>query len=199
MLECAVALLLLVDVSGSVSTSNYKLQQQGIYEAFQDATVQQAIESQPGGVTVSIVEWGYGSKVVVNWRILKTKQDAEDFARASLDTTRSQFPLPTTAIADSINTGIKHLNNTPCIPARRVIDVSGDGVDNQSIAKIKDVREIAEQSDITINGLPIESNDDDVVSYYTEQVITSNGFIVKAVNFKDFGRAIRKKIALEIS
>lgn len=196
--SCAVALILMVDVSASVTPASYQLQQQGIADAFRAPEIQQTIESKPGGIAVSIVEWGAYTKTVVKWRVLKTKEDANNMADASLDTTRSKFNMPTTAVGDSIHTTVDLFDSVPCDPERKVIDVSGDGRDNQSTRNTKVVTLAAYAKGITINGLPIEDNDEEVVDFYKNNVATPDGFIVKASSFADFARAIRKKISLEI-
>ena len=91
---------------------------------------------------------------------------------------------------------------------RRVIDVSGDGPNNwgRLVARVRD--ETAARR-ITINGLPIINDGGGFISryylpdldlYYRGCVIGGPGaFIVAARNFKDFARAIRKKLILEIA
>jgi len=198
--ECMVALVLLVDVSGSVSEQNYKLQQQGIADAFNSAEIQEIIANSKGGIAVSEIQWAGYNKISMPWVILKTKEDATAFANAALDTNRAKFSIPTTAVATSLMAGVKYLDEVPCKPERSVIDISGDGIDNQrDIMLPSEVRDNAHRSGIIINGLPIESEQDDVPEYYKENVITPTGFMIIAKGFKDFARAIRKKITLEIS
>ncbi|CAN0567602.1 unnamed protein product, partial [Laminaria digitata] len=91
---------------------------------------------------------------------------------------------------------------------RRVIDVSGDGPNNFG-RYVDTVRNETIAKRITINGLPIMNDRNNVFSrynlpdldnYYRGCVIGGPGaFLVVARDFKDFARAIRKKLILEIA
>ena len=108
-----------------------------------------------------------------------------------------------------------------------VIDISGDGKDSRdydydklpdsikgggkdSLSRemtkgsgIKQYVEQAERLGITINGLPIinphELLDQDVVEYYEQNVITSDGFVVQSKGFEEIETAVRRKFQSEIS
>ncbi len=56
----ALELALLVDVSGSVNTTEYGLQKTGYVNAFKDAIIQSNIESLTGGIAVTYIEWSLG-------------------------------------------------------------------------------------------------------------------------------------------
>lgn len=204
MLECAVALALMVDVSGSVSPENYQLQRDGIATAFMDPRVQEVITNNATGIAVSLVEWrGLSHQVVVNWRILKTKNDARAFADAVIDRQPFTDGMPTTGLANAITVGVNHITKAPCKADKRVIDVSGDGKENVVSPEVaaqetSNARDYAESQDITVNGLPIVAAEEDVVDFYNNHVRTSNGFVVQAQGFDDFPRAIRRKLIMEI-
>lgn len=197
MLACAVALILLVDVSGSVSPTNYELQKRGIAEAFKDPQVQKTIEAQPGGVALSLHEWADTSDVVIPWVILKTKKDSEDLADKILDLQHTSGM--TTAMGEAIVKGVDYFESTPCEPERKVIDVSGDGPSNFGI-EIEVARKKAIDNLVTINGMPILTPvEPTLLEYYTDKVITSDGFILSADGYEDFTRAIKRKLILEIA
>lgn len=65
---------------------------------------------------------------------------------------------------------------------------------------VRDAKLIARDSGITINGLPILSDNFPALDeYYRDEVITAPGaFVEKADGFADFGRAIRKKLLREM-
>ena len=197
MLACAVALILLVDVSGSVSQTNYELQKRGIAEAFKDPQIQKTIEAQPGGVALSLHEWTDSSDVVIPWVILKTKKDSEDLADKILDLHFSSGM--TTAMGEAIVKGVDYFESTPCEPERKVIDVSGDGPSNSGI-EIEVARKRAVDNLVTINGMPILTPVEPmIIEYYTDKVITPDGFILSADGYEDFTRAIKRKLILEIA
>jgi hypothetical protein len=91
---------------------------------------------------------------------------------------------------------------------RRVIDVSGDGPNNFGRLVTID-RDVAVASGITINGLPIINDRDSIGSvfalpdldkYYQGCVIGGPGaFMVVAKDFKDYARAMRRKLIFEIA
>lgn len=67
----------------------------------------------------------------------------------------------------------------------------------------------AENNDITINGLPINGSattnsgkkwrEAEISAYYSNHIITSDGFVRTAAGFNDFSRAIKEKLKCEIT
>lgn len=197
MLACALALILLVDVSGSISDENYKLQRHGIVQAFEDQSVRNTIKAQPGGVALSLLEWSSNVRVTVPWRVVKTNSDIEKFSQEILEAPRSSSNL--TALGHALNKAIEYMEEVPCDPESKIIDVSGDGPSNEK-EEPDEPRNKAITKSIVINGLPIITIVyPEIVDYYKEKVITPNGFLVEATDFEDFAKAIRRKIILEIA
>ena len=197
MLACAVALILLVDISSSVSEKNYELQKRGIAEAFKDPQIQKTIEAQPGGLALSLHEWTNTSNVSIPWVILKTKKDSEDLSNKILNL---QYAIGmTTSMGDAIIKGIEYFDSTPCEPERKVIDVSGDGPSNTGV-EIEVARKKARDNLVTINGMPIITTVEPGLSdYYIDKVITPDGFVLSADGYEDFTRAIKRKLIFEIA
>ncbi|HEX7967650.1 MAG TPA: DUF1194 domain-containing protein, partial [Stellaceae bacterium] len=82
---------------------------------------------------------------------------------------------------------------------RRVIDVSGDGINNNGRA-VTEARDAAVQTGITVNGLPILTEYPNLDTYYRENVIGGPGaFAVAASDFSSFGSAILSKLVREIA
>ena len=197
MLACALALILLVDVSGSISDENYKLQRHGIVQAFEDQSVRNTIKAQPGGVALSLLEWSSNVRVTVPWRVVKTNSDIEKFSQEILEAPRSSSNL--TALGHALNKAIEYMEEVPCDPESKIIDVSGDGPSNEK-EEPDEPRNKAITKSIVINGLPIITIVyPEIVDYYKEKVITPSGFLVEATDFEDFAKAIRRKIILEIA
>ena len=84
-------LLLLVDVSGSVDSSEYALQKTGYVDAFNNALVQAAIVGTPGGIAVAYAEWSDegNESLLVGWTKLETATDSAAFATAIAGTSRA--------------------------------------------------------------------------------------------------------------
>jgi hypothetical protein len=90
---------------------------------------------------------------------------------------------------------------------RRVIDISGDGPNNNG-APVTGARDAALERGITINGLPIMMenssysimNIDNLDLYYEDCVIGGPGsFVVSIKHRNDFKEAIRAKLILEVA
>lgn len=197
MLSCAIALILLVDVSGSISEDNYNLQRRGIAQAFQDQSIQDTIKAQPGGVALSLLEWSNNVKISIPWRVLKTKDDIDSFASDVIVAPRTSTEL--TALGNALDKALDYMGETPCEPDTKIIDISGDGPSNLK-QEPDEPKERAIREGVIINGLPIITIVyPEIVDYYRDRVITPNGFLVEATDFEDFGKAMRRKLILEIA
>ena len=73
-----------------------------------------------------------------------------------------------TAMGDAMVEGMASFDRAPCEPVRKVIDVSGDGRNNDGSIAPDDVRVRAHARGITINGLPIRGDEPDVADYYRD-------------------------------
>jgi hypothetical protein len=89
---------------------------------------------------------------------------------------------------------------------RRVIDFSGDSINNWSGPAIAAARAEVLAAGITINGLPILRPDDpgrsgsNLEAAYAEQIIGGPGaFVVTADSRASFAAAVRRKLILEIA
>ena len=83
--------------------------------------------------------------------------------------------------------------------ARRVIDVSGDGINNQGFGPRLAYKHFAFE-DITVNGLVILGHDAAVLRHYRDEVLRGPGaFLEVADGFADFRRAMERKLLREIS
>src|SRR6202041_171727 len=90
---------------------------------------------------------------------------------------------------------------------RRVIDISGDGPNNNG-TPVTGARDAALEKGITINGLPIMVKEpsystmdiDDLDLYYEDCVIGGPGSFVVSIKDRDnFKEAIRTKLTLEVA
>ena len=202
-------LVIATDVSQSIDDEEALLQREGIAAAFRSKHVIQAIRSGfLRRIAVAYIDYSsaYFNKIVVDWRIVRDRKSAEAFADALL-----KAPLTVgrrTSISDAIELATTMIETNDFDGTRRVIDVSGDGPNN--FGRLVDrVRDATIAKRITINGLPIVNDRGqfnsryylpDLDEYYRGCVIGGAGaFIVVARDFKDFARAIRRKLILEIA
>jgi len=189
-------LFLSVDVSGSVDGTEFNLQKQGYVQAFQDGAVHAAIESKPNGVAVAFGQWGeVANTPILGWSLLKTGADADAFATALSGITR--LSTGNTCVACGINAAVAEIQGNNYI-GKSIIDVSGDGRDNVAgTAATAAARDAAAALNIKINGLPILGQPD-LLSWYTTNVKTADGFITPAADYAAFNDAVKLKIEKEI-
>lgn len=192
-----VELLMLVDVSGSVDANEFNLQRSGYVQAFQNPAIQNLIASNPGGIAAAFGYWSGQSQqqLAVGWTHLTDAASANAFATAISNAARPYNGL--TAVQSALAWGVPLFNNN-FDGAKLIMDVSGDGEDNDSPSGLlpKGGRDAAAAAGITVNGLPIGGQA--LVTYYTNNVKTANGFVLPVSDFQTFGSAIQQKIFVEL-
>jgi Protein of unknown function (DUF1194) len=197
------ALVLAVDVSGSVTEDRFALQMEGIARAFEDPAVQAAILAGPHrAIFATLVEWSDRATEVVPWRLIASADDARAFAASVRHAPRADDQFTCMAAALNVISG-KVLPFLPAPTQRTIVDVSGDGHDNcNPVTNVDTVRDALVATGVTINGLPILEGDEakTLESWYRDHVVGGPGaFLAPALGFKDFGRAMRRKFLVEIS
>jgi len=206
--EVDVALILAVDISYSMDQDELKLQRQGFVDALTSPEVLNAIETGLiGKIALSYMEWAGRSTqhVVVDWQIIDGRASAEIFAaKLAQSPVRRRFR---TAVGAALVYATAHFETLEHTPLRKVIDVSGDGPNNQG-AFAPDARDFAIAHGVVVNGLPlmIKQHDagwfgiEDLDRYYASCVIGGPGsFLIPVRDLRDYGRAIRSKLVLEIA
>ena len=195
------ALVLAMDVSGSVNAYEYGLQRDGVAAAFRDPEVLAAIQlGQRKRIAVTVVQWaGVGKQAIsVPWKIVGARDAAWDFSDQVKAMPR-KFINGETHIAGIIEFASKVALQAPATTGRYVIDISGDGMDNVGYAP-DFARNRAVKSGVTINGLAILNETPRLTEYYHHRVIGGpNAFVMKANRYEDYAEAIRKKLIREIS
>jgi Protein of unknown function (DUF1194) len=194
------ALVLAVDVSGSVNSERFELQRQGYAKAFTSPEVLDAIiAGQRQAIIVTLVEWsGSGhQQQMIGWTLIDNAASAIAFGSAVSETPRAFADW--TSISAAIDFAVPLFERSEVEAGRKVIDISGDGINNNG-RDIALAREDALSAGITINGLPILSEYPTLDIYYRENVIGGPGaFVAVARDFADFGHAILGKLVREIA
>jgi hypothetical protein len=207
--EVDIELALLVDVSRSMSAAELEIQRRGYAEALVSREVLGAIgEGFLGKIAVSYVEWaGEGTqRVVIDWTTIAGPADAARVA-AQLSAHFSGG-LRRTSIASAIDFGAASILSNDYEGLRLVLDVSGDGPNNQGDA-VDAARDRAVAQGLIINGLPLMTQDEgdfarfglrDLDLYYIDCVIGGPGaFVVPVYDWDQFAAAVRRKLSLEIA
>lgn len=203
-----VELVLAVDVSLSMSPGELEIQRRGYAAALIDRDVLNAIAGGAHGrIAVTYFEWaGSNSQtVIVPWTIIARRDDAEAVAqRLAVSSSNS---ARRTSISAALQFGADLFAESPYRGMKRVIDISGDGPNNQG-AGIVEVRDALVEQGIVINGLPLMtgggfSSAYDVANlddYYSNCVIGGPGaFMVPVDAWGQFPEAIRRKLVLELA
>ena len=195
------SLVLAVDASGSVNQYRFELQKRGYVEAFRNPRVLRAIQSgMLGTIAVTMFQWTGPSlqREAVPWMVIRDAASAEAFAKTIEDTPRLLYGGGT-SVSGAIDRGVAVLASNPHEPARRVIDVSGDG-ENTSGRPARIARDEAVAKGIVINGLPILAVEPFLDRHYAEEVIGGEGaFMIATKDFENFGDAILRKLIAEIA
>ncbi|MGB3388315.1 MAG: DUF1194 domain-containing protein [Pseudaminobacter sp.] len=203
-----VELVLAVDVSLSMSPGELEIQRHGYAAALTHEDVLRAIaQGAYGKIAVTFFEWaGYSSQyITVPWTVIATREDAEQVARQL--SANPPNSARRTSISGALEFGLDLFAESAYAGNKRVIDISGDGPNNQGppVAGIRD-RLIAKG--ITINGLPLMTNGGlasaydvpDLDHYYANCVIGGPGaFMVPVNDWSQFPEAIRRKLVLELA
>ncbi|WP_137181121.1 DUF1194 domain-containing protein [Roseomonas sp. AR75] len=209
--EVDLLLVLAADVSQSMRPDELRLQRQGYAAALRNADVHTAVGSGfCGAIGVLYIEWSglNDQQVLVPWTRLASEADADDIARVI--ETEPRRGGGWTSISGAIAAAREQMAKAPFQAMRRVIDISGDGENNQG-ASPEEERDAAIAEGITINGLPIVQEGDRLAAagrpgetqleeHYRRLVIGGAGaFLVPTRGFEGFHRAIRRKLILEIA
>ncbi|WP_421273064.1 DUF1194 domain-containing protein [Aeromonas veronii] len=203
--EVDTELQLLMDVSGSVSSSEFNLQLQGYVDAFYSQDVQSAILDTSGGklgsIAVQMIMWSSSNQqsVMTDWFHLYDMTSINNFA-ATLDALVRPY-AGMTAPGSAMAFGAQQFDTNNYTAARQVMDVSGDGIQNNGL-DTSTVRDQLLASGIdTINGITIGQDYADGVlqEWYVENVAGGqDAFVINATTFADFGNALELKLAAEI-
>jgi hypothetical protein len=208
-IEVDLELVLAVDISFSMDREEQRLQRDGHVAAIRHPEVIAAIRGGlHGRIALTYMEWA-GTEtqdVVVPWMLIDGPETAEAFA----DELEAN-PLRRarrTSISGALQYSRMMFESSGFRGLRQVVDISGDGANNQGVP-VTLVRDQLVEQGIVINGLAImikrggfaglfdlENLDD----YFEDCVIGGPGaFVVRITEADQFATAIRRKMILEIA
>lgn len=197
---CRLALALAIDVSSSVDRDEYNLQRLGLAAALDAPEVRFAIlNGAKGDVALAVYEWSgfYQHKLHLDWTLLKTEADISRAALTIGAMKRKHDDFPT-SIGPALGYGATLLERAPDCD-RKVIDMSGDGINNYGYGPDAAFRNFMFEN-VTVNGLVILSNSTGVVEYYRQNVLHGrNAFLIIAKGFPEFREAMTRKLYREIN
>lgn len=208
-----VELILLIDVSGSINDeTEYPLQMQGYMDAFNDPRVLSAIQGgELGRIAVRADFWSSADQyeTAVDWTLISDASSAGAFASA-IGGARRPFrglTAPGQAIIQAMFAFTNEFEST-----RQIIDISGDGAQNDGLNADTAVQFALSFGIDTINALAIEGGklamSDGSADFPTQTVgewyeahlkAGDDPFVIQVSSFEDFGDAIAEKITREIA
>jgi len=203
-----VELVLAVDVSYSMDMDELAIQREGYAQAIVSKEFLQALKSGPNGkIAVTYFEWAASSdqKIIIPWRLIDGPETADAVANEIMKTPIRRASR--TSISGAINFAMPLFDENPYRGLRRVIDISGDGPNNNG-APVVVARDAALEKGIVINGLPIMVKEpsystmdiDNLDFYYEDCVIGGPGsFVITIKEREKFKEAIRTKLLLEVA
>ena len=203
-----VELVLAVDVSYSMDMDELAVQREGYAQAIVSKEFLQALKSLPQGkISVTYFEWAASSdqKIIIPWRVIDGPETADAVAEEIMKTPIRRASR--TSISGAIYFAMPLFDTNPYRGLRRVIDISGDGANNNGLP-VTGARDMALAKGITINGLPIMVKEpsystmdiDNLDWYYEDCVIGGPGsFVVPIKDREKFKEAIRTKLLLEVA
>ena len=196
LIEVDLELVLAVDISYSVDEDEARRQREGYVAALAHPDVISAIEGGPlGRIAVTYVEWADArfQRAAADWTVI-----------ASAPLERGHYTAIGAAIADSV----RRIETNQYQGYRRLIDISGDGPQNQGM-DLGEARAMADEARIIINGLPVITDrpgrwvrpvEVNLDVYFSDHVVTGPGaFVLPARTEDEFRTAILRKMTLEIA
>ncbi len=207
--EVDVELVIAVDVSLSMDLREQRLQRDGYVRALADPEVHRTIErGLLGRIALTYVEWAGTAqhRTIIDWTLIDGADAALDISAALAEAPISR--VRRTSISAAMEVAAEKIAENDFEGLRKVIDISGDGANNQGIL-VTTARDAVLSQGIVINGLPFVPDPNGPLGlfdmpeldiYYEDCVIGGPGaFSLPVRDPDDFAEAIRTKLLLEIS
>lgn len=203
-----VELIIAVDVSYSMDMDELAIQREGYAQAIVSKDFLQALKTGPNGrLAITYFEWAASNdqKIIIPWRVIDGPETADAVADEIMKTPVRRASR--TSISGAIYFAMPLFDENPYHGLRRVIDISGDGPNNNG-APVTPARDEALSKGIVINGLPIMVKEpsystmdiDNLDWYYEDCVIGGPGsFVVPIKDREKFKEAIRTKLTQEVA
>ena len=199
-IEVDTELQLLLDVSGSVNSSEYQLQLDGYANAFASNDLQQAILSGPiGSIVVQLIMWSGSSQqqVMIDWTLVDSVESSNDLS--SVITSLARPFAGFTAIGEAINYGYTLFQGNGFQGTQNVVDISGDGTNNSGMAP-STARDLALANGVnTINGIVITESQAVQDQYIDDVIGGDDAFMLATSDYQTFEQAINQKLIGEIT
>jgi hypothetical protein len=195
MMHCALALVLLLDSSGSVDGRAWQMQVDAHADAFADDRIAATMTAQ-GLSAVVVVAYDDAPRVLVPWRLVDTPDDAAALAREIAGVRRPSNGATHTGRAVAFS--LRLLEQAPCGAEREIIDLVTDGPGDDD-ARLEDARDEATARGVKINVLAVDTYGARAADWARAVAVTPGGFVMEADGWQEVARALRRKIASEVA
>ena len=207
---CRQALVLALDVSGSVDAGEYRLQIEGVARALQDSEVRARILAMPQApVDLAVFEWSEPAHMplLIGWTTLSDDTAIDAVTDRLRAIQRSPAP-PGTALGHAMERGLALLDERAAC-WKRTLDISGDGQRNSG-PHPRDVKPVLAAAGVTVNALVIGADNPSIgdarqaeiaelSSYFRTNVIVGpDAFVQTALGFEAYADAMRRKLLREL-
>ncbi len=205
-------LSLLVDVSGSVDSSEYNLQISGYANVFENPAIYNNLIARgiEGSVAVNLIVWSDSNRQQesITWTLIDSVESSQAFAQNIRETLLPAFggSRPFSGGTDpgpAIDFATPLFFNNDFDSRRQTIDVSGDGSGNSSATATARDKALAAGID-TINGIVIGGSSS-VVNFYRNSLIGgvnadgSAALIFQANSFSEFQEVVEEQLTFEFT
>jgi len=195
---CETALVLSIDVSGSIDKGDYRLQAEGLAAALTDPTVADALVE--GQVALAVVHWSGVDQqaLVLPWQRMLTQGAVRRFAEAAARAPRA-FEGSDTAVGQGLRFALAQFPEVADCD-RLVVDISGDGQENTGFTDAS-ARSEARAMGVAVNAIAFEEPGpaSPITRYYLSWVVTPGGFVITARGLQDYAASLRLKLLRELS
>ena len=195
-LACEAALVLAMDVSGSVDPGEWRLQADGLAAALRDRELREVLVQ--GQIALAVVQWSaLGQQALtIPWQRMLSA-GAVDALSEQVRRMPRAYAGADTAVGEALEFALAQF---PAVAdcRRRIVDMSGDGDENVGFTTSR-ARRAAIAAGVEVNGLAIEAMGLSITTYYRRWVITPGGFVETARGHLDYARAIRAKMLRELT
>ena len=193
------------DAGASVMHVHFRMQDEGMghFPSWDpdlcEEVVDAILQGGHGAIAVTVLQWSsqLSQEVAVPWTLIDSRESA-----VALSLAIESMPRLTadgaTSISAAVAASIRLFDLSPVRGLRRVIDVSGDGRNNNGPA-LRAARDTAVGRGITINGLAILNEVQTLHLYFEQQMIGGTGAFVEVANrYADYPQAMARKLVKEI-
>ncbi|TPL36028.1 DUF1194 domain-containing protein [Mesorhizobium sp. B2-4-6] len=204
-----VAIAFAVDFSSSIDPKTAELQREGHAAALTSPEIIAAIgRNYFGCIGVTYFEWSSPghSRTVLPWTTICGPEDAKAAAtviRTQAYTGYSRAGRRGTSVSSAIDIGALLLDQFPGNAAKKVIDISANGENNDGLP-VEPSRLNALGKGYTINAIAIPaqqgSAEQPLASYFEQSVIGGyQAFVISPKEPADYVAALRRKLVIEVS